>query len=529
MELSFGNDARSKIKSGLDKLANSVKCTLGPRGRHAAIERKFGPPLITKDGVTVARNIDLDDKLENMGAQLIKSVASNTNSIAGDGTTTATVLAQEIFDRGFKVVSMGHNPILIKRGMDIACSTALSLLDEVKTEADADKSLIQNVATISANNDKDMGSLISEVIMAVGTDGMVSVEEGFGDTKVLYRDGYSFERGMVSPHFVTDQEKLKCILNDALVLVYDGVISLNSDIVPILQVISESKRDFLVVAQDVNSEALQTIVYNNSRGAINACVVKAPGFGDIRFEMMEDIAILTGGTLITKDMGNVLPSLTLDMLGTAEKVEIGRNDTTLIGGLGDSKSLEGRVSNLKVQMEDSDLYDHQIASIRQRLSQLNGGIAMIKVGGSSEAEIREKRDRVEDAINAVQAAIAEGVVPGGGAGFLHIYKSLQNKKPEGMTPEESMGYDIVLESIKAPFKQICRNAGIEYYSHMDKILEANTKTIGFNALLLEVEDDMISKGIVDPVKVLKTGLKNSVSACGTLLTTEVAIFKSDEE
>lgn len=529
MELSFGNDARSKIKKGLDKLANSVKCTLGPRGRHAAIERPFGPPLITKDGVTVARNIDLDDKLENMGAQLIKSVASNTNAVAGDGTTTATVLAQEIFDRGFKVVSMGHNPILIKRGMDVACDAALSFLDSVKIEAEADQTLIENVATISANNDRAMGSLISEVIMTVGTDGMVSVEEGFGDTKVLYRDGYSFERGMVSPHFVTDQEKLKCVLNDALVLVYDGVISLNSDIVPLLQLISESKKDFLIIAQDVNSEALQTVVFNNSRGAIKACVVKAPGFGDIRFEMMEDIAILTGGSLITKDMGNVLPSLTLDMLGTVEKVEIGRNDTTLIGGNCDEDTLAGRVSNLKVQMEDPDLYDHQIASIKQRLSQLNGGIAMIKVGGSSEAEIRERRDRVEDAINAVQAAISEGVVPGGGAGFLHIYNDLVSQKPAVMTPEESMGYDIVAESIKAPFKQICGNAGIEYYSHMDKILSSENKRVGFNALHLRVEDDMISKGIVDPVKVLKTGLKNSVSACGTLLTTEVAIFKSEEE
>ena len=526
MEIVFSDEARSRIKAGVDKLANSVKCTLGPRGRHAAIEKKYGPPLITKDGVTVARSIDLEDKLENMGAQLIKSVASNTNSIAGDGTTTATVLAQEIFDRGFKVVSMGHNPILIKRGMDMACSNALELLSDIKIEADADETLIENVATISANNDRKMGSLISEVIMTVGTDGMVSVEEGFGDTKVLYKDGYSFERGMVSPHFVTDQEKLRCILNDCLILVYDGVISLNSDIVPILTAISEAKKDFLIIAQDVNSEALQTIVYNNSRGAIRACVVKAPGFGDIRFEMMEDIALLTGGTLITKDMGNVLPSMTLDMLGVAEKVEIGRNDTTIIEGAGNQSDIQDRVSNLKVQMEDPNLYDHQIASIKQRLSQLNGGIAMIKVGGSSEAEIREKRDRVEDAINAVQAAISEGVVPGGGAGFLHIYNKLTAMKPTGeLSAEESVGYDIVSESIKAPFKQICKNAGIEYYSHMDKILSASDVRAGFNALMLRVEEDMISKGIVDPVKVLKTGLKNSVSACGTLLTTEVAIFQ----
>jgi chaperonin GroEL len=529
MELSFGNDARSRMKKGIDKLADSVKCTLGPRGRHASIERKFGPPLITKDGVTVARSISLEDKLENMGAQIVKSVASNTNAEAGDGTTTATVLAQEIFNRGFEMVGMGHNPVLIKRGMDVAKEEAVRLLDGIKIDADGDKELVSNVATISANNDRDMGNLISEVIMTVGTDGMVSVEEGFGKTKVLYKDGYSFERGMISPHFVTDQERVRCVLNNSLVLVYDGVISLNSDIVPLLQLISESKKDFLIIAQDVNSEALQTVVFNNSRGAIKACIVKAPGFGDIRFEMMEDIAMLTGGTLITKDMGNVLSSVTLDMLGQVEKAEVGRNDTTLIGGSADGSKVDARVSNLKTQLEDPDLYDHQIASIRQRLSQLNGGIAMIKVGGSSEAEIRERKDRVEDAINAVQAAISEGVVPGGGAGYLHIYEKLKSLKPGDLSPEESFGFDIVLESLKAPFKQICKNAGVEFYETMHGIIRSESKTCGFDALRLTLEDDMVSKGIVDPVKVLKTGLSNAVSACGTLLTTEVAVFEGTKD
>jgi chaperonin GroEL len=510
-------------------LADSVKCTLGPRGRHAAIERRFGPPLITKDGVTVARSINLSDKLENMGAQLVKSVASNTNSIAGDGTTTATVLSQEIFSAGFKMAIMGHNPILLKRGMDVACDNILKILEKNKIDSNSDKDLILNVATISANNDSEMGKMIADVIMSVGTDGMVSVEEGFGETTVSYRDGYTFERGMVSPAFVTDQEKMRCVLNDAFVLVYDGVISLNSDIVPILQKISETKKDLLIVAQDVNSEALQTVVYNNSRGAIKACIVKAPGFGDIRYEMMEDLAIITGGILITKDMGNVLPTISEQHLGTADKIEVGRNDTTIIDGRGDSQKISARVENLKVQMSDPNLYDHQIASIKQRLSQLNGGVAMIKVGGSSETEIRERKDRVEDAINAVQAAIAEGVVPGGGSGFLHTYVELMAAKPQGMTDEESAGYKIVLEAIKAPFRQICENAGIEHFKYMEQIIYSENKRLGFDALKLVMEEDMVSRGIVDPVKVLKTGIKNAVSACGTLLTTEVAIFEPNEE
>lgn len=528
MEISFGSEARAKLKEGLDTLANAVKVTLGPRGRNATIERKFGPPLTTKDGVTVARSITLKGKLQNMGVQLIKDVASNTNSVAGDGTTTATVLAQEIFERGFSMTGIGHNPILIKRGMDKACSNVISILDNNKIDADSDISLVSNVATISANNDREMGDMIAEVIMNVGTDGMVSVEEGFGDTSIVYKDGYSFERGMLSPAFVTDQEKIRCILKDTFVLIYDGVISLNADIVPTLQAVSETKKDLLIIAQDVNSEALQTVAYNNSRGSIKACVVKSPGFGDIRHEMMEDIAIITGGTLISSNMSSVLPSVTLDMLGEAEKIEIGRNDTTIIGGSGVAETIAGRVSALKVQMNDPTLYDHQFASIRQRLSQLNGGIAVIRVGGSTESEIRERKDRVEDAINAVQAAISEGVVPGGGAGFLHCYKELLERKQEGMTIEESVGYDIVCESIKAPFKQICKNAGVEHFRYMDSILSSENKTSGLDALNIVLEDDMVSKGIVDPVKVLKTGIKNAVSACGTLLTTEVAIFSSEE-
>lgn len=527
MEIVFGNEARQKIKSGVDKLANSVKCTLGPRGRHATIERKRGGPLITKDGVTVARSIMLDDKLENMGAQIVKSVASNTNFMAGDGTTTATVLAQEIFSSGNKMVGMGYNPILIKRGMDIALENAISLIDELKIDVEGDKDMVQNVARISANNDSVMGKQITDVIFAVGSEGLISVEQGFGETKVDYCDGYFFERGMLSPSFVTNHQHIKCDLKDAVILIYDGIISLNSDIIPALNIVSESNKEILIVAQDVQSEALQTIVYNNSRGAIKACVVKAPGFGDIRHELMEDLALFTGGTLISKEMSASLRNIDESMFGRADKVSVGRNETTIIGGAGLEEIIENRVSNLKDQLEDSTLYDHQIASIKQRLSKLTGGAAILKVGGSSEAEILEKKDRVEDAINAVQAAISDGIVPGGGSGFLHIHNDLKKAMPSDLTQEELLGYEAVLNATLAPFKQICYNAGVDFYENMYSILGGESKRRGFDALKLVMVDDMLEAGIVDPAKVLKSAIKNAVSACGTLLTTEVAIFEKE--
>jgi len=525
-EVKFSRDARSGLQEGLDILANAVKATLGPKGRHAAIERTFGPPLITKDGVTVARAISLDDKMQNMGAELVKSVASSTNSVAGDGTTTAAVLAQAIYTEGAKMVEIGYNPVLIKRGIDKAVRVVIDRLKEISKSVDNEQT-IKNVAIISANNDKELGSLIGEVVSAVGNDGMISVEDGTGmDTEVSYTEGLAFERGWITPTFATNLERLTVEFDNPYILVYDGRISATYDIMNLLEMVSETKKPLLLIAQTVEGEALQTLVLNKARGALASCAVRAPGFGDIRRDMLGDVAIICGAQLITDESGHSLKSIKLADLGSARRVIIEGGSTTIIDGAGQQGDVEKRIIAIKTQME-SRLESYQIASLKQRLSALSGAIAVLRVGGISETEMKEKKDRVEDAINAVKAAIEEGIVPGGGAALLHCVKSLSSLVDnDDLLTEELIGVDIIKKAIRAPFMQVLTNAGVDYHSYMEKILNSKKVFSGFDALRDSYSEDMMKDGIIDPVKVVRVALENAASASGTLLTTEVAIYSS---
>lgn len=521
-EVRFSSEAREGLQEGLNILANAVKATLGPRGRHAAIERSFGPPLITKDGVTVARSISLDDKVQNMGAELIKSVASATNNAAGDGTTTATVLAQAIYTEGAKMVAAGHNPVLIKRGIDKATKVVVDKLDSISRPVD-NESLINSVAIISANNDEALGGLIGSVVSTVGDNGMISVEEATGlETSVEYTEGVNFDRGYITPTFSTNMEKLTCELDNPYILLYDGRISATSDLMPILEAVSEEGGQLLVVAQTVENEALQTLVLNKARGALVSCAVRAPGFGDIRKDMLEDIAVVCGTTLFTSELNTNLRELTLPDLGRARRVVVSRTSTSIIEGAGSQRDLDNRVEQVKAQLSQN-LETYEYASIKQRLSALSGAVAVLRVGGLSESEVKEKRDRVEDAINAVKAAIEEGIVPGGGAALLHCVKDLIALKKEAMMTEELVGVDVVLRAIKAPFKQVLVNSGEEHHSYMEKIIASKNKSCGFDALRGSFISDMVESGVIDPVKVVRTALQNAASASGTLLTTEVTI------
>lgn len=527
-EVKFGPEARSGLQEGLDILANAVKATLGPRGRHAAIERRFGPPLITKDGVTVARSITLSDRVQNMGAELVKSVASSTNSVAGDGTTTATVLAQAIYTEGAKMVAAGHNPVLIKRGIDKAVDVVVSKLNEICQPVD-NEDLINSVAVISANNDQKLGTLIGSVVSAVGNDGMISVEETTGvETSVSYTEGMNFDRGYITPTFSTNLEKLTCELDNPYVLVYDGKISLTSELMPVLNAVSEEGRSLLIIAQTVDSEALETLVLNKARGALSSCAVRAPGFGDIRKDMLEDVAAVCGAKLFTSEITSSLREVTLADLGQTRKAIITRSSTSLVDGMGEQRLVEARVQQIRTQLNEN-LEGFEYAALKQRLSALSGAVAVLRVGGLSETEVKEKRDRVEDAINAVKAAVEEGIVPGGGASLLHCVKDLNALKKESMMTEELVGVDVVLRAIKAPFKQVLSNSGEEHHSYMEKIINSKNKTCGFDALRGSFVSNMVEGGIIDPVKVVRTALQNAASASGTLLTTEVTISDADSE
>lgn len=527
-EVRFSSDARDGLKEGLDILANAVKSTLGPRGRHAAIERSYGQPLITKDGVTVARSIVLKDRVQNMGAELIKSVASATNTVAGDGTTTATVLAQAIYNEGAKMVAAGHNPVLIKRGIDKAVSTVSAKLGEISKPLDSED-MINNVATISANNDNELGSLIGSVVSAVGNDGMISVEEATGmGTSVEYTEGINFDRGYITPTFATNMEKLTCELDNPYILIYDGRISSTSDLMPVLEAASEENRTLLVIAQTVESEALQTLVLNKARQALISCAVRAPGFGDIRKDMLEDIAIVTGGKLFTSEIPNSLRNAGIQDLGQARRVVVSRNSTSIIEGAGSAEEVSNRADQIRAYLNHS-LENFEYAAIKARLSALSGAVAVLKVGGLSESEVKEKKDRVEDAINAVKAAIEEGIVPGGGSSLLHCVKDLRQLKKQAMMTEEAVGVDVVLKSITAPFRQMLINSGEEYHSYMEKIINSKNNSCGFDALNGVFSQDMFDLGIIDPVKVVRSALENAASASGTLLTTEVTISHDDLE
>jgi chaperonin GroEL len=530
-KLNFGHEARSKLGEGLNDLANAVKVTLGPRGRNVAIETGNRLPVITKDGVSVARSISFKDREKNMGAQIIKSVAQNANMISGDGTTTATVLAQELYNQGISKIGLGYNPVLIKRGLDRATQLVCDYLDEVSVKVEGEEEIV-SVATISTNNDRELGELVAEVVSSVGEDGTITVVNGGGyQTKVSYSDGFIIDNGYFSPNFVNNLEKLRCEFEDPFILVFDGTLSLSKEVVPVMTKVSETGKPLVVIAKTFEGEAFQTFVLNHSRGALKSCLVKAPGFGNVRREMLDDIALYTGAKLFTSDSISELDSIELEDLGRAERIEIGQNKTTIIGALGDADKIIERVDQIKYMLHNPsefDFYDHQISSMVERLTKLSGTVATIKIGGLTESEQKERKDRVEDCINAVRAAIQEGIVSGGGSALLHSLRHLKSEKESlSLLDEEKIGFEIMEEVLKAPFIQIMNNSGIDYYPVMFKIINSEDIRSGYDAFELNFEDDLISKGVIDPVKVVKSSLSYAVSAVGTLLTTE-AIITEDE-
>jgi chaperonin GroEL len=521
-EIIFGRDARASMKRGLDKLADAVRITLGPRGRHAAIEREHGPPLVTKDGVTVAKSISLSDPAENMGAQLIKFVASATNGKAGDGTTTATVLAQAIYSDGIRMIEAGYNPVLIKRGIDIAVDKVSDILSNSARKI-TDQETLRSVASISANNDEFLGNLISEVIETVGNDGVIYVDSGSGyKTSVEYTEGYEIGRGYMSQGFINNTKSMSVDFDNPFILCYDGKIEQTGEIIPILEMVSESGKPLLIIAMGYSDEVVQTLVLNKARGSLMSCAIKTPGFGDTGRDVLVDLSI-TCGTIVYNPTSCRLSSCTLSDLGSARKIVCNSMTTSIIDGDSDPEIVSERVDHLKSQME-STVDHHDLITLKQRLSVLTGGVALIKVGGSSEAEMEERKSRVEDAINAVKAAIDEGVVAGGGAALLHASKSLGIELEKmSLTKEELAGFTIVMSAMKSPFIQILSNAGVDHYEFMSLTLSTGGEA-GYNALTNRFVESMIDDGVIDPVKVVRTALEHAASASGTLLTTEVSIF-----
>lgn len=519
----FGLDARGAMQNGIDTLANAVKATLGPRGRHVAIEMPYGPPLITKDGVTVARSIDLDDRLENMGAQLVKSVASAANSVAGDGTTTATVLTQSIYSEGSKMVVAGNNPVLIKRGIDMATEAVTEKLREISLEV-KEHSTIEHVATISANNDRVLGTLIAEAIAAVGEHGVVAVEEAPGTkTQVTYTEGLKIDRGLMSLALITNPYKLTAEYENAYVLTYDGRVTDVEQVIPILDICHKERKPILMIVRDMDENILSVLVRNKLENGLACAVIKAPGYGDHRRDLLDDIAVMCGGKLFTDESGVGVANATIEDLGKVRLVSAAQNETSLIDCGGDAS---GRIDEIKAQLQVENIYDMQERHLRDRLAKLSGGVAILRVGGASDSEVKEKKARVEDSINAVRAAIEEGIVPGGGAALLHCLPALNSIKTE--LPEEDIGIKIVRDAIQAPFKQIMDNAGFNHFEFQQKI--AKTKGFsGYDALQGVFVKDMLSHGIIDPAKVVRVGLEKAASAGGTLLTTEVSVFRSEEE
>lgn len=523
----IGQEARTKTLAGVDTLANAVKATLGPRGRHVAIEIvQYQVPLITKDGVTVARHITLDDRLENMGAQLVKSVAAAANNTAGDGTTTATVLAQAIYGSGLKMIAAGYNPVLVKRGIDKGVSVVVQQLKEQSVEVD-DESTLAYVATISANNDAELGKMIAEAVSMVGNEGVLTVEEEpGGETRVEYSDGFRLSRGLLHPDFITNPSKLTSELQEALILLYDEKINNIQEVLSILQVASENGRPILMVARDYDPEVIKQVAFNVVKGSIKACMIKAAGFGDHRRAILDDIAVVTGGTVI--DSKDKLAGANITDLGVARKIVCGLNSTSLIDGAASEEDVEHAIEIVKAQIAQGDLFDHQLEALKGRLTRLGGGAAIFKVGGTSESEVREKRDRVEDAINAVRSALEEGIVTGGGSALIKCIPALDAIDTTDLLQEEKVGIDIIREAITTPFRQIMKNAGSESASvYVEKIAQSDTS--GYDALRLEYIEDMMEQGIIDPVKVVRSSLEHAASASGILLTTEVAIFESTGE
>jgi chaperonin GroEL len=520
-----GMEAKKKLLAGVNTLANAVKHTLGPRGRHAAIERGYGPPLITKDGVTVARSIYLEDPIENMGAQLVKSVAASANATAGDGTTTATVLAQAIFTAGIRSVLSEQNPVLLKRGIDFGLKHLISALDDISINI-SDESSIRSVATISANNDEELGATIADTVSAVGEYGYIFVEESPGSkTNVKYFEGVRVDRGLLGTDFISNPSKLTCELEDAYILCYDAKIESIVDIKDIIDAALKEGKPILVIARDYSQEAVANVAYNRLTHNLNICVIKAPGFGDVRREMMRDICVATGARLLHNDHGMKLKSATLSDLGFAKKIVVGLNETSIVDGTGDKALIQERLDLINAQIKDADLHDYQKENLAVRISRLTGGVAILYVGGANESEVKEKKDRVEDAINAVRSALAEGVVAGGGAALFHAANIASEKIDRtNLLVEEVAGIKILFDAAKEPLKQILKNSGEEdmFYSICD-FLKSNGPYSGYDALHRKFSTDLISYGVMDPKKVVRTALEHAASAAGTLLTTEVTI------
>jgi chaperonin GroEL len=521
----FASDARDRMLRGVNILANAVKVTLGPKGRNVVIEKSFGAPRSTKDGVSVAKEIELSDRFENLGAQLIREVASKTNDKAGDGTTTATVLAQAIVVEGLKSVAAGMNPMDLKRGVDKAVLRVVAEIKSTSKKVTTNDEIAQ-VGAISANGDKEVGDMIAKAMEKVGNEGVITVEEAKTlETELEVVEGMQFDRGYLSPYFITNADKMEAVLEDPLILLFEKKLSSLQALLPVLEAVVQSGRPLLIIAEDIEGEALATLVVNKLRGGLRVAAVKAPGFGDRRKAMLEDIAILTGGELISEDLGIKLENVTLEMLGKAKKVTITKDDTTIVDGTGEKTAIEARISQIKAQIEDTTS-DYDKEKLQERLAKLAGGVAVVRVGGSTEVEVKERKDRVDDALNATRAAVEEGIVPGGGVALLKASKVLDGLK--GDNADQDAGIAIVRRALQAPIRQIAENAGVEGSIVVGKILENGSATFGFNAQTEEYVD-LIAAGIIDPAKVVRTALQDAASVAGLLITTEAAIVEAPKK
>src|ERR1051325_6829532 len=523
-QLEFNTEARSRLKRGVDQLAEAVKVTLGPKGRNVVIDKKFGNPTVTKDGVTVAKEIELEDPIENMGAQMVKEVATKTSDLAGDGTTTATVLAQAIFREGLKSVTAGSNPMSLKRGIDRAVEAVVEDLKKISVPTAGRKEIAQ-VGAISANNDKEIGNLIAEAMEKVGKDGVITVEEAKGlETTLETVDGMQFDRGYLSPYFITDPEKMEAVLEDAYILIHDKKISSMKDLLPILEKGAQAGRPLLIIAEDVEGEALATLVVNKLRGTLKVCAVKAPGFGDRRKEMLGDISKLTGGKVISEELGFKLENTTLADLGQAKRVVIDKDNTTIVDGKGKPDDIKGRIAEIKVAI-DKSTSDYDKEKLQERLAKLSGGVAVIHVGAATETAMKEKKARVEDALHATRAAVEEGVVAGGGVALVRAQAALDRVKG---TADEKIGVDIVRKALEEPLRMIAQNAGAEGSIVLAKVKESKAQNFGYNAQT-DTYEDLVASGVIDPTKVTRTALQNAASIAGLLLTTECVVVEKKEE
>ncbi len=523
-ELLFSTEARARLKQGIDQLADAVAITLGPKGRNVVIDKKFGSPTVTKDGVTVAKEIELSDPIENLGAQMLKEVATKTSDLAGDGTTTATVLAQAIFREGLKNVTAGANPMELKRGIDRAVEAVVEQLRSISVPSTGKKEITQ-VGTISANNDKEIGNLIAEAMGKVGKDGVITVEVAKGlETTLETVDGTQFDRGYLSPYFVTDPEKMEAVLDDPYILIHDKKVSAMKELLPLLEQVAQNGKPMLVIAEDVDGEALATLVVNKLRGTLKVVAVKAPGFGDRRKEMLRDIAVLTGGQVISEELGLKLENVTLEGLGRAKRVVIDKDNTTIIDGKGKAEEVQGRIAELRSAIEKSTS-DYDSEKLQERLAKLSGGVAIINVGAATETEMKEKKARVEDALHATRAAVEEGIVPGGGVALLRSRSALDRVKG---TEDEKIGIAIIRRALEEPIRLIAENAGAEGSIVVGRVKESKDKNFGYNAAT-DTYEDLVKAGVIDPTKVTRTALQNAASIAGLLLTTECVLVEKKED